>query len=142
MGANETPGTVFGSRAVVMLSLVSEAATALAAILVPSILAGLLFGRDVDALTQQIVRLAGVMLLSLVVAVWPQASGATPQAAFALLLYNVLCTLVFIYIALSQAVIGSLLWPAAILHAATAAAQLFTRHRPRAAAVSPAAANT
>lgn len=129
---------VYGSRAVLLISLLSETATALAAILAPTVLAGLLFGREIDMLTQQVVRFAGIILLSLVVAIWPRQSGAAPQPTAALLLYNVLCMALLAYVALVQGLHGWLLWPAVIAHAAIAVAQYVTRH-PSAEVSSPAA---
>jgi len=128
MEAQTGPGLVYGSRAVLLLSLVCETATALAAILAPSILAWLLFGSDADTLARQVVRLAGIILLALVVAVWPGRSGGTARTTLALLLYNVLCALLLGYVALSQDLLGWLLWPAVVAHAAIAGGQFATRH--------------
>lgn len=132
MGGRMNTSVVYGSRAVLMVSLLSETATALTAILAPSILAWLLFGRDVDALTQQIVRFAGLILLALVAAIWPRGSNGAPQPTAALLLYNVLCMALLAYVGLVQGLHGLLLWPAVIAHAVIAVAQWATRRPPAA----------
>jgi hypothetical protein len=93
---------------------VIESTTGLAAIAIPSIVIQLLLGVEVSGAALIISRLAGIALLGLGIACWPTLN--TTQAGRAMFVYNLLAAIFFVYIGLSSALVGILLWPVAILH--------------------------
>lgn len=65
-------------------------------------------------------RVAGVGLLSLGFAAWPDSNtaGDSARSSRAMLTYNLLTTLYLVYLGIGGEWVGRLLWPAAALHAA------------------------
>jgi hypothetical protein len=96
-----------------------EAATGLALIIDPPILSQLLLGDGVSGAGMALGRVAGFALLSLGLACWPgpESAGANAPALRALLTYNLLATLYLAYLGIAGQFVGSLLWPAVVLHA-------------------------
>jgi hypothetical protein len=102
-----------------------EAATGLALLLSPSLVAALLLGASLDAPAPLVVaRVAGAALLSLAVACWLARNDGASRAArgvvAAMLLYNVAAVAVLAY---GGAVLGFsnfILWSVVVLHAALA----------------------
>jgi len=95
-----------------------EAATGLALMIYPPILSRLLLGEDVFGAGIALGRIAGFALLSLGLACWPAIKPLernTP-ALRALLLYNLLATLYLAYLGIRGRPVGSLLWPAVVIH--------------------------
>jgi len=101
------------------LAAVIEAATGVALMIYPPLLSHLLLGEDVFGAGIALGRIAGFALLSLGLACWP---GIKPldrntPALRALLLYNLLATLYLAYLGIRGRPVGSLLWPAVVIHA-------------------------
>ena len=96
-----------------------EAATGLALIIDPPILSQLLLGDGVSGAGMALGRVAGFALLSLGLACWPgpESAGANAPALRALLTYNLLATLYLAYMGIGGRLVGSLLWPAVVIHA-------------------------
>jgi hypothetical protein len=92
-----------------MIAAVTEAATGLACLIVPSLLGQLLFGVELTAIAVILVRLAGIVLVSLAVACW-----RTPLIG--MLTYNAAVTLYFAYVAFAGGFTGILLWPVVVVH--------------------------
>jgi len=103
-------------KRVQLLASVSEAATGVALLIVPSFVGRLLFGEELHGLPMAVARVAGIGLFSLGLACWP---GKEPNrtASLAMLTYNLLVALYFFYLGLHGEWVGVLLWPAAVLHA-------------------------
>jgi hypothetical protein len=100
-------------KKVLGFAAVAEAATGLALIVIPSLVVRLLFGIELANISLSIARLTGMALLGLGIACWP---GCTPL--FGMLTYSGLATLYLGYIAVRGELVGILLWPAVVLHAA------------------------
>jgi Kef-type K+ transport system membrane component KefB len=102
-----------------------EAATGLALLLSPPLVAALLLGASLDTPAALVVaRVTGASLLSLGVACWLARNDAQSRAArglvAALLFYNAAVVAVLAYAGLVSRLSGIGLWPAAVLHAALA----------------------
>jgi hypothetical protein len=101
------------------LAAVLEAATGLALIIHPSLLSHLLLGEGVSGAGMALGRVAGFALLGLGLACWPglESAGANTPALRALLTYNLLATLYLFYLGIGGRLVGTLLWPAVVIHA-------------------------
>jgi hypothetical protein len=101
---------------VLIFAAVSEAATGVALLIVPSVVGRLLLGEELTGIAIPVARVAGIALIALGLACWP---GKEPNrnASLAMLTYNLLVALYFLYLGLHGEWVGVLLWPAAVLHA-------------------------
>ena len=101
------------------LTAIIEAATGLALMADPQIITRLLLGMEISGAAIALGRVAGVGLLSLGLAGWPgtNAAGDSTRSCRAMLTYNLLVTLYLLYLGIRGELVGSLLWPAAVLHA-------------------------
>jgi hypothetical protein len=97
------------SKALVFAA-VSEAATGLALIIVPSLAGQLLLGEELGGLAIPPARVAGIALIGLGIACWP----GPPLAG--MLAYSTMVTLYLAYLGLVGGLVGILLWPALVLH--------------------------
>jgi len=112
-------------KALLVFTAALEAATGLALIFSPPLIARLLLGVWFDgAAALTVGRLAGAALLSLGLACWlARGDGASPAGrglVAAMLLYNVGAVAVLAYAGAGLGLFSVLLWPAAVLHAALA----------------------
>jgi hypothetical protein len=99
---------------------VVEGITALGLMIVPRVVVWLLFGADIDATAIALARVAGIALFSLSLGCWMgrrEAGAKTPSLA-AMLTYNILVTPYLLYLGIGGQLIGILLWPAVVVHAA------------------------
>jgi len=103
---------------VITFSACVEAVTGLVLIIDPSVVAWLLLGTELSAGGQAVGRVAGFALLALGMACWPEGGRTSRAATRALLTYNLLAAVFFIYVGICREFMGTLLWPAAALHAA------------------------
>ena len=119
----------------VNLAALVEIATGLLLLVHPSALAWLLFGTDLTSSQAALAlgRLAGCALLSLGWACWPRHSAAGTSGLSALLIYNVLVTILLAYLGRVEGLEGILLWPAVALHVvlATLLARRCLKHAER-----------
>ncbi len=102
------------------MSAVIEAATGIALIAVPELVARVLLGSGLSDSGVAVGRLTGCALLSLALACWPTADTTTPSAVRALFAYNLLAALYLGYLRVSGEFVAFLLWPACALHAGLA----------------------
>ena len=98
-------------KRVLVFAAVSEAATGLALLLVPSLVGQLLFGAEKTGIAMTVARVTGIALIALGVACWP----GTPLVG--MLTYSAAVTMYLAYVGSSGGLIGVLLWPAVVLHA-------------------------
>jgi hypothetical protein len=92
------------------LAAVTEAATGLGLIIVPSLVGRLLLGTDLTGVANPVARVAGIALIALGVGCWPG------PALAGMLTYGAGVTLYLAYIGLAGEWVGPLLWPAVVLH--------------------------
>jgi hypothetical protein len=100
------------------LAAILEAATGLALMIQPALVARLLFGDGVSGAGMALSRVAGVALLALGVACWPgrQAGSGEVPAFRAMLTYSLLVTIYLVYLGGVKHLAGVLLWPAVAAH--------------------------
>ncbi len=97
-------------KKVLLLAALAEAATGLALLLVPSLVARLLFGKELVGVGMVSGRVAGIALIALGVACWP----GPPVAG--MLIYGLGVASYLAYVGFAGGLTGILLWPAVILH--------------------------
>jgi hypothetical protein len=101
------------------LGAVAEAAAGLVLMAAPALFIRLLMGAELSGAGIALGRLAGFALLGLGVACWPRAAVADKTAAlWALLTYSLLATVYLLALGLGGVLVGRLLWPAVVVHAA------------------------
>ncbi len=99
-----------------MVSAAIEAATGVALIAVPDLVARVLLGAGLSVSGVAVARVAGFGLLALGIACWPGGDDATPRTTRALFVYNLLAGLYLGYLRVGGGFAGLLLWPACALH--------------------------
>ena len=97
-------------KRVLLLAAVSEAATGVALLIVPSLVGRLLLGEELTGIAIPVARVAGLALIALGVACWP----GTPLVG--MLTYSAAVTLYLAYVGFADGLRGILLWPAVVLH--------------------------
>lgn len=97
-------------RRVLVFAAVSEAATGVALLIVPSLVGQLLLGAELTGVAVTVARLAGIALIALGFACWP----GPPLVG--MLIYSASVTLYLAYVGVAGGVTGILLWPAVVLH--------------------------
>lgn len=125
------------TRTLVMVSAAIEAATGVALIAVPDLVARILLGAGLTGSGVAVARVAGFGLLSLAMACWPGGVDTSPHATRALFLYNLLAGLYLGFLRVGGEFAGDLLWPASIIHVLLAVLLA----RPAYETVSPGSAN-
>jgi len=95
----------------IVFAAVSEAATGLALLVVPSIVGRLLLGQDLTGVAVPVARVTGIALIAFGVACWP----GPPRVG--MLIYSAAVTLYLAYVGFAGGLGGILLWPAVVLHA-------------------------
>jgi hypothetical protein len=98
-------------KGVLIFAAVSEAATGVALLIVPSLVGQLLFGAELTGIAITVARVTGIALIALGVACWP----GTPLVG--MLTYSAAVTLYLAYVGFTGGFTGILLWPAVVLHA-------------------------
>ena len=93
-----------------IVAAVGEAATGLALLLAPSLIARLLFGQDLAGAGVLAGRVTGIALIALSFACWP----GPPVAG--MLIYSAAVTVYLGYVGVAGGLTGTLLWPASFLH--------------------------
>jgi hypothetical protein len=97
-------------KKVLVLAAVSEVATGVALLIVPTLVGQLLFGAELTAIAMTVARVLGIALIALGVACWP----GTPRVG--MLTYSAAVTLFLAYVGIAGGMSGILLWPAVVLH--------------------------
>ena len=96
---------------VLVVAAVSEIATGVALLIVPSLVGRLLLGEELTGIAIPVARVTGIALIALGVACWP----GTPLAG--MLTYSAAVTLYLAYRGFAGGFSGILLWPVVVLHA-------------------------
>jgi hypothetical protein len=97
-------------KRVLVLAAVSEAATGMALLIVPSLVGRLLLGEELTGTAIPVARVAGIALIALGVACWP----GPPRVG--MLTYSAAVTLYLAYVGFAGGLSGILLWPAVAIH--------------------------
>ena len=99
-------------KRVLVLAALSETATGLALLIMPSLVGKLLLGAELTGIATAVARVTGIALVALGVACWP----GTPLVG--MLTYSAAVTLYLAYLGLEGTWVGSLLWPVVVVHMA------------------------
>jgi hypothetical protein len=105
--------TAEAMKKLLIFAALFEALTGLVLLVYPPLPIVLLFGSALDDAGLLVARIAGIALLSLAVACWPE--GNLFRAFLAMLIYGALVMLCLVYAWLTG-VAGILLWPAVATH--------------------------
>ena len=95
---------------VLIFAAVTEAATGLALLIVPSLVGLLLLGQELTGIAIPVARVAGIALIALGIGCWPG------QALVGMLTYSTVVALYLAYLGLIVGLTSILLWPAVALH--------------------------
>ncbi len=98
-------------KSALAFAAISEAATGLALLIVPSLVGQLLLGEQLSGVAVPVARVAGMALIALGIACWPG------RPLLGMLTYSASVTLYLAYLGAAGALNGILLWPAVVLHA-------------------------
>ncbi len=98
-------------KGVLALAAVSEAATGVALLIVPSFVGQLLLGTELSGIAIPVARVAGIALIAFGLACWPGAP------LIGMLTYSAAVTLYLAYLGFAGGMNGIFLWPAVVLHA-------------------------
>ena len=109
----------------ILISCSIEAATGLALVAAPNLVANLLLGVGLPPSGEAVARVGGLDLFSLALACWPQGTGDNRQAIRALFVYNLVAACYLGYLRIGGEFTSHLLLPASGLHGLLAA--LFAR---------------
>ena len=93
----------------------AEAALGLALLVYPVIVVQLLLDAEIIGVGEVVSRFAGIALIGLGVACWPNGSARPPLHG--MLTYSTLATLFLVYVGVRGQRVGVLLWPAVVVHA-------------------------
>ena len=94
-----------------------EVVTGAGLVLAPSLLAGLLFGSEMNAAGDLVARISGLVMLFLALGCWPRTfKGEDRQTLTPLLALSLLAAVFLIYVGIRRVNVGQLLWPAAAAH--------------------------
>lgn len=104
------------SKTLLVLASIIETSTGLALMVQPALVIRLLVGGDVSGDGIAVGRMAGFALIAFGYACWPWNEAIFP-ALRAMLIYNTLALLYFIYLRLEGEFAGTLLLPAIAIHA-------------------------
>ena len=118
---------------ILRFTAIVEVATGLALMTDPALVVALLLGADLTGGLVPLGRVAGVALLALGLACWPdgQPTGSGSPALRGMLAYNVLIALYLIYLGAVAHQGGLLLWPAVVLHGVVAFLLVWTARTAR-----------
>lgn len=92
------------------LAAIGEAATGLALLIVPLLVARLLLGEGLIGVAIPVARVTGIALIGLGVACWPG------PPLLGMLTYSAVVTLYLAYVGFVDGFAGILLWPVVVLH--------------------------
>ena len=97
-----------------VIASLAEAATGVVLLAYPPIVIRLLFGAEIAGAGVVMSRIAGISLIALGMACWPD--GAPNRPLTGMLSYSALAALYLAYLGFSHEWTGILLWPAIVVH--------------------------
>lgn len=108
-------------KRIVPAAAVEAAVTGLVLMVSPSLFTWLILGAELPPAGQALGRLAGIAMIGAGLAAWWPFSARTPSLAAPVpgfTIYNLLATIYLAYLGIAGQLVGILLWPAVVLHAA------------------------
>jgi hypothetical protein len=107
---------------IIAVACLAEALTGLGLIAAPWIVVGLLLGVEPEGTAMVLSRVAGIALIALAIACWPEpAAKGSARPYTAMLVYNALVALVLTMVGINDETTGVLLWPVLAVHIALSA---------------------
>ena len=102
----------------IRVAAVGEATTGVVLLLFPHVVAQFLFGAAPAGAGLAVARIAGIALVGLGLACWPDPVNgrAARRAPIAMLVYSALAAMYLGFLAISGELRGPLLWPAVVVH--------------------------
>ena len=104
------------TRKLVFVAAAIEAATGVALIANPNLVASLLLGADLSEAGTAVGRVGGFGLLCLGLACLPNRDGATARVTWVLFVYNFLAAVYLGYLSFGGVFVSKILWVAFVLH--------------------------
>lgn len=102
-------------KIVLAVAATGEALTGLALLVVPETVIRLLLGAEISGAAIPLARVAGMSLIALGAACWP--NGEMKRALGGMLIYSLTVMLYFLFLGFDGHWAGPLLWPAVAVHA-------------------------
>jgi hypothetical protein len=122
-------------KRLLVFAAISEAATGVALLIIPSLVGYFLFGAELNGVAATMARVTGLALIALGVACWPYRD--TLRAFQGMLTFGLLAMLYLAYVGLNGGA-GILLWPAVAVHGGLSALLVWMRRKERQTELSPA----
>jgi len=101
-------------KILLFVTAAGEAVTGLVLLAYPPIVIRLLFGAEITGAGILMSRVAGIGLIGLGIACWP--NGSARQPLHGMLAYGTLAALYLVYVGIHGQEVGVLLWPAVVVH--------------------------
>jgi hypothetical protein len=98
------------------IAAIGEAATGLILLAYPPVVVRLLFGAEIAGAGLVMSRMAGIALMALGLACWPS-KAPIRMARLGMATYSLLAAVYLLYLGIRGEWVGTLLWPAVVLHA-------------------------
>lgn len=105
-------------KKVLVLAAAGEAVFGLVLLVYPPIVVRLLFNAQISGAGMVMSRVAGISLIALGVACWPDDRGSSVPAFRGMICYGLLAALYLAFLGIGGEWAGGLLWPAVIFHMA------------------------
>ena len=102
-------------KKLLILAAIGEGLTGVILLVYPPIVIRLLFGEEITGAGVLMSRIAGICLIALGVACWPDSN--TRRAFSGMLTYSTLAMLYLVCVGVRGEAVGFLLWPAVVVHA-------------------------
>ena len=116
-------------KRILMFAALAEAGTGVTLLAFPAIVVRLLFDAEIVGAGVIVSRIAGIALIGLGVACWPNTS--VRPSLYGMMTYGTLAALYLISVGVRGQAVGVLLWPAVAAHAVLLALLLYARFKER-----------
>ncbi|MGO9831347.1 MAG: hypothetical protein ACLPJH_14510 [Myxococcaceae bacterium] len=133
-GVPVSEANLIRQRNVLGVAAVTETLTGIVLMAAPALLCELLLGTRPSPQAVPLCRVAGIALLALGTACWPNQPLANAGAFRGMLLYNVLIALYLAFLGTVRHLTGLLLWPVVVVHAVLALLLVWSWRKERRAA--------
>lgn len=107
------------NKLLLTIASVGQALAGVGLLVAPSLVTQVIFGAQVAGVGAVMSRIAGISLVALGVACWPD--NAPGRAAYGMFTYSTLAMVYLVYLGIRGEWIGTLLWAGVVVHAALSA---------------------